>query len=89
MYQIIKKCVCVCIIYKKLAGSVSQLLGIFSVLCHIFIDIYTYTYNKQNSIFNGWTLCDEVLFMYIEDCIILEQTDAPICWHPITPGLTM
>lgn len=66
--------VCVCIIYKKLAGSVSQLLGIFSVLCHIFIDIYTYTYNKQNSTFNGWTLYDEVLFMYIEDCIILEQT---------------
>lgn len=46
-------CVCVCIIYKKLAGSVSQLLGIFSVLCHIFIDIYTYTYNKQNSTING------------------------------------
>lgn len=35
-----QKEVCVCMIYKKLAGSVSQLLGIFSVRFHIFIDIH-------------------------------------------------
>lgn len=43
----------VCIIYKKLVGFVSQLLGIFSVFCYIFIDIYIYIYNKQNLIING------------------------------------
>lgn len=52
---------CVCIIYKKLAGSVSQLLGIFSVLCHIFIDIHLQ--QTEYITINGWTLYDEVLFM--------------------------
>lgn len=46
--------VCVCIIYKKLAGSVSQLLGIFSVLCHIFIDIYIYIHLQQTEFDFQW-----------------------------------
>lgn len=41
-----QKEVCVCMIYKKLAGSVSQLLGIFSVRFHIFIDIHALTTDR-------------------------------------------